>query len=204
MNLWRPTGINELKLIYESGMRSFPARLIDQPIFYPVTNHEYASQIARDWNTKNAGLSGYVLMFALSDHFAECFEKRIVGASTHEELWVPAEMLPELNSHIEHPIDLSCAFFSPDFVGLTMPALSFGGLHEAFHSGTAHTQLHALIELNEQGKLAEAVRLYNTTIFLTHPFWITMDYTDEFLTEVRKIWSTQFSTKLCATAKQVK
>jgi hypothetical protein len=64
MKLWRPTGIDELRLIYESGMRSFPARLIDQPIFYPVTNLEYANQIAQDWNAKRSGC-GYVLSFEI-------------------------------------------------------------------------------------------------------------------------------------------
>jgi hypothetical protein len=34
-------------------MRAFPPRLPEQPIFYPVTNEEYAKQIAKDWNTKS-------------------------------------------------------------------------------------------------------------------------------------------------------
>ena len=33
--LWRPIGPAELRLIEESGMREFPPRLPDQPIFYP-------------------------------------------------------------------------------------------------------------------------------------------------------------------------
>ncbi len=203
MLIWRPTGLNELKLIYESGMRAFPARLIDQPIFYPVTNQEYAVQIARNWNTKSVGQSGYVLTFTVPDHFAARFEKRIVGASTHEELWVPAEMLPEFNSQIEYRIELIRAFFSPNFTGLNMPEPSFGGLHDAFHSGTAGSQLKALKELNEQGKLAEAVRLYNTAIFLSYPFWLTLSSSEAILNQVGSIWSSQFSTTLCSTAQQV-
>ena len=42
MILYRPVGLNELRLIYESGLKAFPPRLPEQPIFYPVLNLEYA------------------------------------------------------------------------------------------------------------------------------------------------------------------
>ena len=48
--LWRPVGPDELRLIEQSGMRAFPPRLPEQPIFYPVLSEEYAVKIARDWN----------------------------------------------------------------------------------------------------------------------------------------------------------
>ena len=47
VTLWRPVGPQELDLIRQSGMRAFPPRLPDQPIFYPVTTEEYAVKIAR-------------------------------------------------------------------------------------------------------------------------------------------------------------
>jgi hypothetical protein len=47
--LYRPVGQEELNLIKSSGYREFPPRLPHQPIFYPVLNEEYATQIARDW-----------------------------------------------------------------------------------------------------------------------------------------------------------
>jgi hypothetical protein len=50
ITLWRPVGPQELKLIEASGMREFPPRLPDQPIFYPLLSEAYAMQIARDWN----------------------------------------------------------------------------------------------------------------------------------------------------------
>jgi hypothetical protein len=58
--LYRPVGLAELKLVKASGYREFPPRLPEQPIFYPVLTEAYATQIARDWNTKtgaNAALS---------------------------------------------------------------------------------------------------------------------------------------------------
>jgi hypothetical protein len=53
--LWRPVGPEELALVRQSGMREFPPRLIDQPIFYPVTTEDYAVKIARDWNVPRSG-----------------------------------------------------------------------------------------------------------------------------------------------------
>ena len=41
--LWRPVGPAELALIRASGMRAFPPRLPEQPIFYPVLSEEYAT-----------------------------------------------------------------------------------------------------------------------------------------------------------------
>jgi len=66
--LYRPVGPKELKLIAASGFQEFPARLPEQPIFYPVLNEEYARQIARDWNVKESG-SGYVTRFAVRTSF---------------------------------------------------------------------------------------------------------------------------------------
>ena len=42
MKLYRPIGPRELRLIEQSGMKAFPPRLPDQPIFYPVLTFEYA------------------------------------------------------------------------------------------------------------------------------------------------------------------
>src|SRR5882724_5194102 len=57
--LYRPVGQTELDLIRASGLRRFPPRLPHQPFFYPVLNEVYATQIARDWNTKDEA-SGFV------------------------------------------------------------------------------------------------------------------------------------------------
>lgn len=101
MRLYRPVGIKELELIEQSGMKKFPPRLPEQPIFYPVLNIEYARQIAREWNTKSApGFAGFVTEFDVDDSFISKFDIKIVGTSMHEELWVPSEELGDFNSHI--------------------------------------------------------------------------------------------------------
>src|SRR5262245_62718473 len=99
MTLYRPVGPKELALIRDSGWREFPPRLPGQPIFYPVLNQEYATQIARDWNAKRDG-GGYVTRFKVDTEFARRYEPQTVGSAVHRELWVPAEELAEFNRHI--------------------------------------------------------------------------------------------------------
>jgi hypothetical protein len=108
--LFRPVGLEELKLIEASGWQAFPPRLPDQPIFYPVTNEGYAAQIARDWNTKTGSKQGYVTKFDVDADYVARFERRIVGGREHEELWVPAEELEEFNRHIVGEIVVTQSF----------------------------------------------------------------------------------------------
>jgi hypothetical protein len=73
--------------------------LPEQPIFYPVTNEQYAIEIASRWNVKDDGV-GYVTKFAVRRSFMERYEIQRVGGEHHTEWWVPAEELEELNDHI--------------------------------------------------------------------------------------------------------
>lgn len=101
MKLYRPVGTKELQLIQESGYKAFPPRLPEQPIFYPVLNEQYATEIASGWNVKyNDDHKGYVTEFEVEDAYCSKFEPHTVGASHHQELWVPAEELEEFNAHI--------------------------------------------------------------------------------------------------------
>ena len=117
MILYRPVGLLELELIYESGMTAFPPRLPEQPIFYPVLNLEYARQIASEWNTKREPYSGYVTEFKVDDDYASQFEPHIVGGSQHQELWIPAERLNEFNQHIVGEIRVIEAHFGDEYQG---------------------------------------------------------------------------------------
>lgn len=107
--LFRPVGVQELRLIEEAHFKRFPPRLHFQPFFYPVLNVEYAEAIARDWNTKDAasGFAGYVTRFAVKRDFIARYDVRIVGAaSVHQEYWIPAEELEEFNDNIVGKIDV--------------------------------------------------------------------------------------------------
>ncbi len=105
-------GQREYELIEASGFRAFPPRLAEQPFFYPVTNEEYATQIARDWNTRDeaSGFVGYVLKFRVSSEFLSRYPVRTVGSAIHQECWIPAEELDEFNARIEGPIEEIACF----------------------------------------------------------------------------------------------
>ncbi|HEX8359375.1 MAG TPA: hypothetical protein VF613_04680 [Longimicrobium sp.] len=113
--LWRPVGEAELALIRETGWKAFPPRLPHQPIFYPVSNEAYAVQIARDWNTRDAasGYAGYVTRFRVRTEYLSRYTPRVVGASNHEEFWIPAEELDEFNRNLVGLIEVT-AEFRPD------------------------------------------------------------------------------------------
>jgi hypothetical protein len=112
VTLYRPTGLMELELIRDSGMKAFPPRLATQPIFYPVLNEDYATQIARDWNAKdpNSGYAGFVLQFHVRSSYIDRFEVHRVGGRTHDEYWIPAEGLDEFNDNIVGEIEVIVEF----------------------------------------------------------------------------------------------
>jgi hypothetical protein len=103
--LFRPVGPRELELIAASGYRAFPPRLPEQPIFYPVLNEEYATQIARDWNAPSKGV-GYVTRFLVRASFLSRYKVQTVGSRIHQEYWIPAEELEEFNSNIVGRIEV--------------------------------------------------------------------------------------------------
>src|SRR5207237_812164 len=92
-----------------SGWRAWPPRLPEQPIFYPVTNEKYATEIAAKWNVAESG-SGYVTRFRVLTAFMSRYEIHCVGAAHHTEWWIPAEDLEELNANIVATIEVIAAF----------------------------------------------------------------------------------------------
>jgi hypothetical protein len=100
VTLYRPVGPGELELIAASGWRKFPPRLPGQPIFYPVTNVDYAAQIARDWNVKGSG-AGFVTKFEIDADYLCRYREQKVG-----EYWIPAENLEDFNQRIVGRIEV--------------------------------------------------------------------------------------------------
>ena len=117
--LYRPVGLFELQLIQESDYTTFPPRLPEQPIFYPVLNQEYAEQIAQRWNTKDdkSGYMGAVTRFELPVDYLSQFEEQVVGGSIHRELWIPSEELENFNQHIIGKIEVIAVFYGEQFSG---------------------------------------------------------------------------------------
>ena len=106
LTLYRPTGPDELALIAASEWRTFPPRLPDHPIFYPVLTEEYATRIARDWNAKD-GKTGYVLRFEVPADVLERWPPQQGAAgAVFRELWVPAQELDDFNACILGAIEI--------------------------------------------------------------------------------------------------
>lgn len=110
VTLYRPVGKAELDLIETLEFRAFPPRLPEQPIFYPVINKSYAMQIARDWNARETGGSGFVTRFDVDASFLDRYEVQQVGGREHLEYWIPAEDLDDFNAHIVGAIEVIHAF----------------------------------------------------------------------------------------------
>ncbi|MEL6267240.1 MAG: ADP-ribosylation/crystallin J1 [Pseudomonadota bacterium] len=107
--LWRPVGPEELALIEASGMRAFPPRLPEQPIFYPVLSEDYAVKIARDWNVAASG-RGFVTRFRVRRAFLDRYAVQEAGGRAHREYWIPAEDLDAFNAAIAGPIEVTRSF----------------------------------------------------------------------------------------------
>jgi hypothetical protein len=109
VTLWRPVGPDELQLIRDAGMRAFPPRLPEQPIFYPVLTEEYAIKIARDWNVAASGV-GFVTRFKVRSDFLEKYDVQLAGGRAHSEYWIPAEDLDAFNEAIIGAIEVTAEF----------------------------------------------------------------------------------------------
>jgi hypothetical protein len=97
--LYRPVNRAEFDLIAKTGFTRFPPRLPQQPIFYPVTNLEYALDITTKWNIPAYG-EGYVMKFQVNTDYLNKFDIHNVGGFHHNEYWIPAEQLEEFNDNI--------------------------------------------------------------------------------------------------------
>jgi len=119
MELYRPVGLKELELIAASAFRAFPPRLPWQPIFYPVLTREYATSIARNWNTTDpaSGFAGFVTAFGVEDDYVRKFPVQQVGGASILELWVPSEELEEFNGHLTGPTRVIESYYGERFSG---------------------------------------------------------------------------------------
>ena len=88
-----------------------------QPIFYPVLNEDYASEIAEKWNTRDeaGNYLGFVTRFEVLEEVANQYPSQNVGARNHNELWVPSEELETFNQAIVGNIIVIKVFIGKDF-----------------------------------------------------------------------------------------
>ncbi len=192
MILYRPVGLQELELIYDSGMKAFPARLPQQPIFYPVLDLEYARQIAADWNAKSGQFAGYITQFKVEDEYIERFETHTVGGSQHQEFWIPAEELDEFNQHILGHIKVVEAYFNDAFQGFVPEKFGLEG-----KNAVAQFTLLSNTFIYKRMEFLLEIKRNHKTIFLNYPFWQKNEFKNPGLKEkvlqgIRETWLTSF------------
>jgi hypothetical protein len=112
VTLWRPAGQEEIDLVVASGWRSWPPRLPEQPVFYPVLNRWYATKIAREWNVPRGGV-GYVTSFEVRKDYLDRFPVQQAGGRDVLEYWIPAEELAEFNENITGAIREMARYLGP-------------------------------------------------------------------------------------------
>lgn len=112
-------------LIAESNYKKFPPRLEWQPIFYPVLNESYASEIAEKWNTRDeaGNYLGFVTKFEVKEEFIDQYPVQNVGTRSHNELWVPSEKLENFNDAIVGNIEVIKVFIGEEFTKTGSPEL---------------------------------------------------------------------------------
>jgi hypothetical protein len=169
--LYRPVGLDELALIWDSGCKEFPPRLPEQPIFYPVTSAEYARQIAHDWNTKTPSFAGFVTAFSVDDAYLARFDRHIVGSSGHEEYWIPADELPSFNQAIIGRIEVEAAFFGESFTGFVPDQFNLKGK-------SAKEQFVFLARSWEYSRMDFTIEvvLNQKAVYLNCLFWMAQDF----------------------------
>ena len=168
--LFRPIGLQELALLWESGMRKFPPRLLHQPIFYPVVNLDYARQIARDWNTpdENSGFAGFVTLFNVSSTYLSKFDLHTAGSAAHQEYWIPASELNSFNKAISGLIGVAEAFFGEKFIGYVPD-------DDGFKGQNALEQFAALSKMSDQAEFKSEVSANRKAVFLNCLYWLKTD-----------------------------
>ena len=192
MILYRPVGLQEMELIYDNGMKAFPANLPQQPIFYPVLQLEYARQIASGWNAKNGHFAGYVTQFKVDDQYLGQFEKHAIGESQHEEYWIPAEELDAFNQHILGLIRVVEAHFGTAFQGFVPEKFVLQGKNAAEQfTLLANTYIYKRMDFYLE------IRRNHKAIFLHYPFWQAYEFKNPGLKEkilqaIKEAWFTSF------------
>jgi hypothetical protein len=192
MILYRPMDIEELRLVYETGMKAFPPRKPEQPIFYPVLTLEYANEIAQRWNAESHSASGYVAKFSLDDRYGARFEPQKVGGSHHVELWVPAAELSRFNQHIFPPITIVSAYFGNGFRGYIPDRFGLQGKDATVQFAVlARTMKYSGMDFRCE------IAANHISIFLNYAFWMQTTFLDEGIEEteqqrvllaIKRIW----------------
>lgn len=181
--LFRPVGLRELERILLTGARAFPSRLSWQPIFYPVLNEAYAIQISVEWNMPSEpNYCGFVTEFELPKLYLEKYEIQVVGGAIHEELWIPAEELADMNVQIVGCIQVTKAFYGEKYQGIIENTQYFKNLN-------ARQQIALLAKSTD---LKDLIQMEHIAVQINFHYWRQLTEYQEVTNKIKLIWQELF------------
>ncbi len=168
MKLYRPVGFEELKLMYDTNMRSFPLHVDGQPLYSPAPNLDFATRIAKDWQTKSQPFAGYVTACDVEEEYGRQFPVRRAVRKSEKELWIPGDRLQELNRRLESQIKVTAGHFGEGFRGFIPDNFNFA-------NRDAMAQLVMLSNLLDFSRMdfVGEIHANSLAVFLHYPYWWT-------------------------------
>jgi hypothetical protein len=175
VSLYRPVGLRELALIWDSSFLRFPPGLPQQPYSSPVASLENATKIACEWNVHDEAsvYCGFVTSFKVSSSNVSRFRSRVHGSSADVEYEIPPEKLEEFNHAIEGPIIVEAAFFGSQFEGY-VPA---GGELKGKNATEQFVELAKLWEYSSV-EFASEVSRNRKSVYLNCWFWAQHEFSN--------------------------
>lgn len=163
MILYRPVDLSDLLLIYRTGMRQIPPRMLGHPALFQVATVQYADEIAKEYYANTGSMAGYTTELAIADSYASSFKPLQIGTEDHLDLWIPADSLDELNGHIVGRITVVTAHFGSAFVGIPSSLRKRG----------ARSQLQALYGIREDCFMdfRKEILRNHEAVFVHFSFW---------------------------------
>jgi hypothetical protein len=175
VTLYRPVGLREFALLWDSSFGRFPQRLPGEPDFTSVCDCEHARHIAADLNVKDPAsvFSGFVTKFNVQSSFISRFNPRVVDSNAHQEYRLPVQKFEEFNRSINGKIALDSAFFGPAFQGYVPGNSILKGKKaiEQFVQLAKTWEYSALDFCNE-------VSVNRKAVFLNSCYWAQHDFAD--------------------------
>jgi len=133
-----------------------------------------------------------VTEFAVDSKYIARFDPRVVGASQHQEYWIPAEELGAFNKAINGRIRVLEGFFGPGFIGSVPDAY-------ALKRKGAASQISTLAKNWDYSTFDVACEISanRKSVYLNCLFWAQYDFAesgvsrqqrDDFISNLKKLW----------------
>ncbi len=104
--LYRPVGSNELAWIIRSGWTRFPARLIKEPVFYPIIDDAFIAQKPVQ-KLRHADRAACIIRFHVIKDYLSKHAVNHVDADMHTEVHLSPDAIDELNNNIIGLIEIT-------------------------------------------------------------------------------------------------